>query len=115
MYTYLLLDENHVYCCPSAWKEFSQEDKVKCVLEETYVTAIERYLAPVYFKKPEAILTEGIQIDSFKKSLIKVCTTMCSGFFRDFAINNYFMILNSMDTLYFDKFLKEYKHVNGLS
>lgn len=115
MYTYLLLDTEHVYCCPFKWKEFSEEDKIKCVLEETYVTAIERYLAPMYFRKPDSILTEGVQIDSFKKSLIKVCTTMCSGFFRDFAINNYFMILNSMDSLYFDKFLKEYKHVNGLS
>jgi len=42
MYTYLLLNKEHVYCCPNKWNSFSEEDKIKCVLEETYVTAIER-------------------------------------------------------------------------
>ena len=81
IYTKLLRNNELVWCEKDKWDLLSYEDKCKCVAEETFVIAIERFLVPKNWKYPYKL--------AYIKSLDKVCTTLCSGWFRDFAIDNY--------------------------
>lgn len=58
-------------------------DKINSVLEESCVLAIERSLQD--WTKP----SDDICYETFKYSLQKVCTSITSGWFREFAWNNY--------------------------
>jgi len=74
------------------------ENKVQSVLEEAYVIASERYL-----------LKDDISPrDAFIKALRRICTTLCSGFFRSFAIDNYFDIVSGYDQGFTSKVINAY-------
>ena len=68
------------WCEQELFEQLSQQEKLECVVEEVMVIALERFLIPGIETTP------GI---AFQKSLKKVCTTLCSGWFRDFAIDNW--------------------------
>lgn len=90
MYTKLQHNPKLAWCEKVLWDKLSYVEQLQCVAEETYVIAIERFLVPnnwdYSYKR------------AYLRSLDKVCTTLCSGWFRDFAIDNYpsiFGLLNS--------------------
>lgn len=89
-----------VWCDKNRWDDLSFIDKLLCINEECMVTAIERFLVP----NPQFPAKLG-----FMKSLDKVCTTMCSGWFRDFAIDNYPLIFNSYNEQHMIKALNKLK------
>ena len=74
-------DKFHLaWCEQELFEQLSHQEKLECVVEEVMVIALERFLIPGIEKVP------GV---AFQKSLRKVCTTLCSGWFRDFAIDNW--------------------------
>lgn len=77
--------ENSVWCSKSLWGELSHEDKIKCVREEGFVIAIERFLLPAYLAQKPVMP----QIFAFDKAITKICTTLTSGWFREFAQENW--------------------------
>lgn len=81
LYVSLLRDEKLAWCEQEKWYNLSHKDKVKCVAEETFVIAIERFMVPNNWNYPSKL--------AYIKALRKVCTTLCSGLFRDFAIDLY--------------------------
>jgi hypothetical protein len=81
LYKLLQNDVESAWCNLDLWKKLSYRDKVLCVTEEVTVIAVERFLVPTDWQTPSKL--------AFMKSLEKVCTTLCSGWFRDFAIDNY--------------------------
>ena len=81
MYNKILKDNEPVFCDRAKWELLSHEQKLQCIAEETYVIAIERFLVPNDWKYPAKL--------AYIKSLNKVCTTLCSGWFRDYAIDHY--------------------------
>lgn len=84
LYTRLTPDPNSVWCSADLWDKLSYQGKCKCVSEEVIVTALERFVIPnLNYSTKHAYL----------RALDKVCTTMCSGWFRDFAIDNYPQII----------------------
>lgn len=89
MYTKLQPDPSKAWCAKDLWDALPHDNKVYCVQEETYVIATERFLVPTGYKFPAKL--------AYLKSLNKVCTTLCSGWFRDFAIDNYGTILEGFD------------------
>ena len=89
MYTKLQKNPDTVMCSNDLWSNLSYSDKLKCVLEETYVIAVERFLVPKqweYFMKL-----------AFIKALEKVCTSLSSGTFRDFCIDEYSTLIELYD------------------
>jgi hypothetical protein len=90
LYTRLQNDASSAWCEKDLWEYLTIDEKVQCVAEETYVIAIERFLVPnnwdYSYKR------------AYLKSLDKVCTTLCSGWFRDFAIDNYPSIFALFDS-----------------
>jgi hypothetical protein len=85
LYTQLQHNSTSAWCDRDLWYKLTFDEKIRCVAEETYVISIERFLVPKEWDYPYRL--------AYTKSLDKVCTTLCSGWFRDFAIDNYPSIL----------------------
>ena len=93
MYTKMQPNPEMAWCSKDMWETFSESEKQQCVAEEAVVISIERFLVPSDWKKPYRL--------SYMKSLEKVCTTLCSGWFRDYAIDNYPAIVDLFDAVNF--------------
>ncbi len=104
LYTRLQHDSSSAWCERDLWDKLSIEDRTKCVAEETQVIAIERFLVPKDWNYPVK--------HAYLKALDKVCTTLCSGWFRDFAIDYYPQIMQLCDTMKFENIRKELEHGN---
>lgn len=98
LYTKLQKDATKAWCSQDLWYNLTHEDKIKCVAEETKVIAIERFLVP-----REWVVSSRL---SYMRALEKVCTTLCSGWFRDFAIDNYPLVVAEYKSADFEG----YKH-----
>lgn len=92
LYTRLKRDDSKAWCERDLWDKLIYSDKLKCVAEECYVIGVERFLVPSNW----TYSYRGAYLNALKK----VCTTLTSGFFRSFAIDNYPEIIQ---TFYKDK------------
>lgn len=98
LYLRLKLDFSSAWCVKDLWDLLSHEDQLKCVAEETYVIATERFLVRKNWDWPYKL--------AYFEALKKVCTTLTSGYFRDKAIDYYPEIVSLFDTEKFT-FIKE--------
>ena len=90
LYKKLQKDQSLAWCDKELWYNLSHADKIKCIAEEAYVISVERFLVPSNWSTASKL--------AFYKSLNKICTTLCSGWFRDFAIDNYSEVFNVFDS-----------------
>lgn len=89
IYMELKYDDSLAWCERELWEKLTFERKLQCVAEETYVIAIERIMVPNgWYHSPKG---------AFSQALRKVCTTLTSGWFRDFAIDNHPRIMQLYD------------------
>lgn len=99
------LSKDSVWCIKDKWDQFTHQEKLHCIMEESTVIAFERFLIPKDYKF-------GYQT-AFILSLDKVCTTLTSGWFRDYAIDNYPELVKKMFSkfrfLRIEEYLKEGK------
>ena len=95
IYKYMLADGEEVFCSKAKWNSLPHEHKKMAVLEEAYVISIERFLL-----KNINISKHG----AFLISLEKICTTLCKGWFRKFAYENYKEIKEMYSDTFWDKF-----------
>ena len=87
-------DPKLAWCDKDLWYTFTPEQKVKCIAEEVYVIATERFLVKSSWSfNPRA---------AYLKSLDKVCTTLCSGWFRDYAIDHYPEVMSLYNPVRFE-------------
>ena len=77
------------WCTKDLWDKLSQTQKLQCVAEETYVIATERFMVPNNWNYPTK--------KAYYFALKKVCTTLTSGWFRDFAIDNFSEVFKLFD------------------
>lgn len=89
MYTKMLRGDGTVWCNKDVWDTFSHLEKLQTVAEEVMVIAIERFMIPKEWDFNSRI--------AYNRALKKVCTTLCKGWFRDFAIDNYPLLLGMFD------------------
>lgn len=89
-------DTAEVMCSRKKWDECSEDVRLHGVLEEAYVLALERSQIPHAGKISPR--------DSFMIAMEKVCTSITSGWFRDFAYDNYYTVLAMYSDDYVDKF-----------
>ena len=81
---------DQAWCEKDLWEGgLSDLQKRQCVAEECYVIATERFIVPAGLDYPLKL--------AYLKALKKVCTTLCSGWFRDYAIDNYPFIVDLFD------------------
>lgn len=98
IYEMMKYDEKRelAWCEQELFQNLNKVYKIQSVLEESYVISLERFIIPQ---------KEKDLYKSFLLALHKVCTTLCSGWFRDFAIENYDEIVKSYNPDYFDKYI----------
>ena len=94
-----------------AWSKLTTQQKIWCVLEEVYVIALERKILPQMFEVADfdkTVFGQKIEFwdnrSAFDWALMRVCTTLCDGFFRDFAVKAFDLINKEYDDSYVTKF-----------
>lgn len=97
MYLRTKIDET-VECHKNLFEKLSQDDKIKQVLEECYVIALERCLYPLIMG--ETNIPAFTHEDAFKYALVRVSTNLTGGWFRKFAADNFVDIFSSYDKGY---------------
>lgn len=95
-YKYFKPDENEVNCSRLMFEKLPHNIKLYSVLEESYVLALERSQIPFKDKVDPK--------KSFLIALEKVCTSITSGWWREFAYEHYFEVLNMYEENYVFKF-----------
>ncbi len=97
-------DGAEVFCSKEKFYSVPEALRLATVLEESYTLALERSQIPYDFKPdPKA---------SFKKALEKVCTSISSGWWREYAWENYETVL----AMYNGNYVSMFKHglANGV-
>jgi hypothetical protein len=103
IYERMQKDSTLAKCEKDMWDEFSFEDKCKAVLEEAYVIALERKIIPCLYGGKDWVPSDV----ALNWALMRICTTLCSGWFRKFATDNYFRIKEYINPNYVEKFLEK--------
>lgn len=87
-------------------KFFAAPEKIRLygVYEEACVLALERSQIP-FANDPD----KPTPAQSFVTALIKVCTSITSGWFREYAYNNFFEIINMYRNLGEDDYMKRFE------
>ena len=97
-YTYYQKDGEEVMCSKEKFFSVSEEIRLNGVLEEALTLSLERSQIPFKGKiSPKA---------SFDMALEKVATSITSGYFREFAWENYHKVSSMYPENYVDKFWK---------
>lgn len=100
-YTYFKPENSEVWCSKEMFFECDEEIRINAVLEESLVLALERSQIPFPKTKP---------INSFKKALEKVCTSITSGWFREYSWDHYddvYIKFLKVRSNYVEKFWKD--------
>lgn len=97
-YEFFRLADREVLTSREKFLACDRKIQLYAVLEEAYVLAIERSLVPF-----PGVLTNR---EAFLKALEKVCTSITSGWFREFAWENYFNVDALYDDYFYNRFLR---------
>jgi hypothetical protein len=102
MFERIKIDPDKVACSKEKFDAMSLTARIRCVQEEAYVIALERCIIPMLFEG-EAIANPR---KAYEWAVMRICTTLCSGWFREFALENYNEMMLQYDNGYVAKFLK---------
>lgn len=69
------------------WDVLSHKDKIRAVREECYAIGLERRLIPRF--ESDRDVRKVHESQAFHYALQRICTNLTSGWFRNFAIDNY--------------------------
>lgn len=97
-YQYFQPEGSEVQTSKKMWDRCPHEVKLRAGLEESMVLAIERSLVP-----HPGVLTPK---EAFDKALEKVCTSITSGWFREFCWEHY----HEIQALYDDEFVTKFEN-----
>ena len=86
------------------WEAMTRDQKIKCVLEEAYVIALERKVLPLMYGHTNVYTSSR---DAFRCALMRICTNLCSGWFREFATTNYVDIFAAHNPRYVEDFMEK--------
>lgn len=93
-YTHFQSDNAEVQCDMNKFFALPEQVRLNAVCEESMVLALERAIVP--FNVPPLV--------AYKKALEKVCTSITSGKFREYAWENYDKALAMFDEKIFERF-----------
>lgn len=95
-YEYYKIPGEEVQCSKEMFFDVAQEVRLYGVLEEAYTLALERSIIP----RPGVLNPT----QAFLKALEKVCTSITSGWFRQFAYDHYDEVVALFNPNYIDRF-----------
>lgn len=95
IYERMKKDFTQAKCEKDMWAQLSHLEKIQCVQEEAMTISLERFIIPKKYNFNERM--------GFFKAMEKICTTLTGSWFRDFAIDNWLEITDTMPK-YVEKF-----------
>jgi hypothetical protein len=95
-YEYFKPDDSQVMVSKEMWNDLPLNLKLCAVIEESMVLAIERSLIPF----PNSLTVD----QAYEKALVKVCTSITSGWFREFAWENYYIARFGYPAVFWNNF-----------
>ncbi len=102
MFEQILIDPgNSVACSREKFENLGYVNQIRCVQEEAYVIALERAVIPMLFVGGPL----ARPFDAYRWAIMRICTTLTSGWFREFAVENYDDLIYFYDPGYVNKFL----------
>lgn len=104
IYEMMKNDLEMAMCSEKLWNVLTYNQQLMCVLEESYVIAFERYI----------LRGDNDYFKAFKSALERVCTTLTSGWFREFALHNYNAAIKAYDGSFVNKIKTAY-HFDNLT
>jgi hypothetical protein len=102
MFERIKVDPNLVKCSKEKFFALTETQRRHCVQEEAYVIALERGVIPMLFEGERIVKP----FDAYRWAIMRICTTLCSGWFREYALEHYKDMLFWYDAGYVEKFLK---------
>ena len=102
MFTYIAAEGNTVKSDKDKFWHLTRLEKAQCVLEEAYAIAIERAIAPMFWEGKK-LADSATALDW---SIMRIGTTLCSGWFRNHCIEDLPYIRSVADYGYVNKFLQ---------
>lgn len=94
---YEYFKDGAVWCSKALWDACSEEVKLYAALEEVYVLSLERSIHPFPNVNREW---------AFEMALMKISTSISSGWFREYCWENHYKIKALYDASYIDKFYR---------
>lgn len=101
MFEYIQKEPGVVTCDKLKWAALTPVEQRQCVLEEAYVIALERGIIPMLYEGKRMADSES----ALQWALMRIGTTLTSGWFREFTVENYPQIWDERNRTYVDKFL----------
>ena len=95
-------DPDSVACSKEKFFELPVGARIQCVLEESYVIALERCILPMVYQGRSPVTSD----EAWDYAIMRICTTLCSGWFREFATMNYSSIKAMRNHQYAEKFFR---------
>ncbi len=102
MFEKIKIDPDKVACSKEKFLTLTGSQQRQCVQEEAYVIALERAMIPKLFEGEKI----ASPFEAYKWAVMRICTTLCSGWFRDYAVEHYDEIMFWYNQIYVGKFLK---------
>lgn len=99
IFTMMQKDSSKAWCEKDMFFDLPHEYQVQCVQEEAYVIALERYIIPQHGSNVDD------HLDCYKRAVKRICTTLTSGWFREFAIENYDLVMERYNEFFVHKFI----------
>jgi len=93
-------DSAEVFTSKDMFFKMPKTWQLLATLEESYVLSLERAIIPFDIKDEEG------RKRAFNTALMKVCTSITSGWFREFSWENYYTVLGMYDQEYVERFWK---------
>lgn len=103
VYEMMKRDFNLAKCEKDMFFSLPYDYQVQAVQEEVYTIALERYVIP------QAGEDWTNYFNCYMKALKRICTTLCSGWFRTFAIENYWVVVERYNQDYVRNFKVAYE------
>jgi hypothetical protein len=82
---YLQIKSGEVWVSRTKWRELDDAEKLRCAVEEAGILALERSILPHLFLGQDY---RGMRW-AYEHALFRICTTITSGEFRDWCIENW--------------------------
>jgi len=99
LYKKILKSGQEVECDKSLFDNLSLTEKLFCVIEEAEVLALERCLIP-WMNEGHIEKIEDPTQKAYSWAIMRICTDITSGWFRDFCVDNYFQVCLCKTDLY---------------
>lgn len=97
-------NEQEVLCDKQMWLSLSHSDKILMVVEEALTIALERKLIPLFINNQEY---KRYYRNAYYYAVMRICTNLCRGWFREFSQLNYPEIIKYDYTTKFNYFFDQ--------